>query len=145
MLQVMDFLPLYPAFLWKDPSAPLHFIYTFNRFIVELSGDPFARSPSSYPWFEAMTLIELVSQFPLAVYLIYKMLQKRPIDAPAEVAGLAFGCLNFMGSTITTFELWHMLPATFAPGQQNKLIYTEFGPYAVICELNHSLTRTLIS
>jgi hypothetical protein len=125
---------MYPAALWKDPSAPLHFISQFRQLYGELSGDPYVKATADYPWFEASTYVELVTQFPLAVYFVYKVASKRPADGPTELAGLAFACLNFMGSALCTFDLWHQAPKSFGPGQQMRLIFTEFGPYAMICK-----------
>ncbi|KAK0386095.1 hypothetical protein NLU13_5932 [Sarocladium strictum] len=129
---VNDFLPLYPEFLWKEPSAPLHFLSQASQLYANLSGDPYAKDPSAYPWFEAMVYIELFCQLPLSLYLVRGLWSRRSTDGPNELVGLAFACLNFMGSAVCTFDLWHFPPSSFEPGQQMTLILSAFGPYTVI-------------
>ncbi|KAH8172136.1 hypothetical protein LIA77_08904 [Sarocladium implicatum] len=127
-----DFVPLYPAALWQEPSAPLHFLLQLRQLYYKFTGDPYVVLPPAHPWFEGCTYVELVFQLPLGAYFLYKLLSNDPIDGPAELSGLAFACFNTMGSYIICHDVWLMAPEAFAPGQQMKLIFTEFAPYAIM-------------
>ncbi|KFH45318.1 hypothetical protein ACRE_038720 [Hapsidospora chrysogenum ATCC 11550] len=129
---VLDFVAFYPKFLWQAPSAPLHFLVTLRETYINYSGDPFFSASQHEPWFEAFVYIEIAAQFPLAVYLAYKLASARSTSGATELAALAFGCLTGMGSVVSCFHLWH-LPEDVLGGQQKMmLLYGTYLPFAVI-------------
>lgn len=78
--------------------------------------------------------IEAAAQFPLAVYLVYRLASARSTSGATELAALAFGCLTGMGSVVSCFHLWH-LPEDLLAGQQKMmLLYGTYLPFAVIRE-----------
>ncbi|OAA76531.1 hypothetical protein LEL_06215 [Akanthomyces lecanii RCEF 1005] len=132
---VLDLVAFYPPPLWMPPGAPLHFLVGLRRRYVTFTGDPFFSSSSAVhgaPWFEVFLYIEGLVQFPLAAYLVSKLASPRRMAGPAELAGLAFGCLTFMGSAACCYELLHMGADQVAAEKKTQLLYGTYLPFVVI-------------
>lgn len=129
---VLDFVIFYPKHLHEKPSSPLYFLTSLRKLYTHHSGDPYAASPTSFPFFEAMTYIELASQFPLALYLTPRLWKTEGTDGRTELAALVFACVTATTTAICCFDLWHMTEAVLSKNVKVMLLTTEFGPYAVI-------------
>ena len=132
---VLDLVAFYPPPLWMPPGAPLHFLVGLRRRYVTFTGDPFFSSSSAVhgaPWFEVFLYIEGLVQFPLAAYLVSKLASPRRMAGPAELAGLAFGCLTFMGSAACCYELLRMGADQVAAEKKTQLLYGTYLPFVVI-------------
>ncbi|KAL7818335.1 transmembrane protein 6/97 [Trichoderma gracile] len=131
----LDLVSFYPKPLYAHPSSPLHFLLTLRTFYVSSTGDPFfaQNSPSSHqPWFEVFLAIEGLVQLPLAAYLVSQLASRKPTSGPAELAGLAFGCVTFMGAAACCAELWHMGEEVVSAEKKVALLYGTYLPFAVI-------------
>lgn len=120
------------------PGAPLHFLVGLRRRYVAWTGDPFFAPSSAVhgaPWFEVFLYIEGLVQFPLAAYLVSKLASGRRLAGPAELAGLAFGCLTFMGSAACCYELLHMGADQVAADKKAQLLYGTYLPFVIIRKL----------
>ncbi|XWX01213.1 hypothetical protein V2A60_009239 [Cordyceps javanica] len=131
---VLDLVAFYPRPLWEPAGAPLHFLVGLRRRYVAATGDPFfsASSASNAPWFAAFLYVEGLVQCPLAAYLVSALASPRRMGGPAELAGLAFGCLTFMGSAACCYELLHMGPEDVAADKKTRLLYGTYLPFVVI-------------
>lgn len=132
---MLDLVAFYPPQLWAPPGAPLHFLVALRRHYVSSTGDPFFAATSAAhaaPWFQAFLYIEGLVQFPLAAYLVSQLSSARRMGGPAELAGLAFGCLTFMGSAACCYELLHMGPGEVEADKKDKLLYGTYLPFVVI-------------
>ncbi|KAJ6782887.1 hypothetical protein PWT90_09920 [Aphanocladium album] len=132
---MLDLVAFYPKALWEPAGAPLHFLVGVRKHYLASSGDPFFSAASAVhkaPWFVAFLYIEALVQFPLAAYLVSRLASTRRMAGPAELAGLAFGCLTFMGSAACCYELLHMGPAEVAIEKKQKLLYGTYFPFVVI-------------
>ncbi|ATY67172.1 hypothetical protein A9K55_000276 [Cordyceps militaris] len=128
---VLDLVAFYPPALWQPVGSPLHFLVGLRRRYLELSGDPFF-SGAPAPWFAAFLYIEGLVQCPLAAYLVSALAGRRRMAGPAELAGLAFGCLTLMGSAACCYELLHMGPERVAADKKTRLLYGTYLPFVVI-------------
>lgn len=142
-------MEFYPGWLWEPADAPLHFLVGLRRNYLASSGDPFFNASSavhSAPWFRVFVYIEGLVQFPLAAFLVSQLASRRRMTGAAELAGLAFGCLTFMGSAACCFELLHMGPDEVAAEKKGSLLYGTYLPFVVIRKLTFSLwvTKLLI-
>ena len=107
---------------------------------MNLSGDPFFTHEQHDPWFQAFMYIELAAQFPLALYLVWRLVTGgKNTSAQTELAGLAFGCLTAMGSVTCCFHLWQLPEDAVTSQQKTMLFYGEYLPFAVIRKLSLSL------
>ncbi|KAM3500142.1 hypothetical protein MY10362_006661 [Beauveria mimosiformis] len=133
---VLDLVAFYPRPLWEPAGAPLHFLVALRRRYVASTGDPFFSASSSAahsaPWFEAFLYVEGLVQFPLAAFLVSRLAAPRRMGGAAELAGLAFGCLTFMGSVACCYELLHMGPEQVAAEKKPRLLYGTYLPFVVI-------------
>ena len=127
----MDLVSFYPAFLWQEPTAPLHFLITLRKTYISSTGDPFF-SNQQQPWFAAFLWIELLLQFPLAAFLVFKLARSSALDGSGELAGLAFGCLTFMGSAACCAELWYMGSDVVSAEKWGSLFYGTYLPFVII-------------
>lgn len=132
---MLDLAAFYPKPLWEPADAPLHFLVGLRARYVAATGDPFFAAASAVhgaPWFQALLYIEGLVQFPLAAYLVAQLAAPRRIDGGAELAGLAFGCLTFMGSAACCYELLHMGADQVAADKKTRLLYGTYFPFVVI-------------
>ncbi|KND92411.1 hypothetical protein TOPH_02980 [Tolypocladium ophioglossoides CBS 100239] len=131
----VDLVAFYPKRLYQSPSSPLHFLVPLRALYVSSSGDPyFAASVSAAhePWFQVFLYIEGLVQLPLAAYLVASLAPRKSTSGPAELAGLAFGCITAMGAAACCFDLWHMGPERVSAQQKTMLLYGTYLPFAVI-------------
>ncbi|KAH6605346.1 hypothetical protein Trco_007053 [Trichoderma cornu-damae] len=128
----LDLVAFYPESLYRPPSAPFHFLVSLRDFYVSATGDPFFARQSHEPWFQVFLYIEGLVQLPLAAYLASRLASTKPTSGPAELAGLAFGSVTFMGSAACCFELWHMGDDVVSEEKKGALLYGTYLPFAVI-------------
>ncbi|KAM0462043.1 hypothetical protein ACHAO4_001235 [Trichoderma viride] len=128
----LDLVAFYPKSLYQPPSAPLHFLLSLRKFYVSSTGDPFFAHDSHQPWFQIFLYIEGLVQLPLAAYLVSQLASKRGTSGPAELAGLAFGSVTFMGAAACCFELLHMGADMVSEEKKASLLYGTYLPFAVI-------------
>ncbi|KAL6883011.1 transmembrane protein 6/97 [Trichoderma longibrachiatum] len=132
----LDLVSFYPKALYANPSSPLHFLLTLRTLYVSSTGDPFFAQPpsssSTQPWFEIFLYIEALVQLPLAAYLVSQLASNKPTSGQAELAGLAFGCVTFMGAAACCAELWHMGEDVVSADKKGMLLYGTYLPFAVI-------------
>ncbi|KAF4991989.1 hypothetical protein FDECE_13853 [Fusarium decemcellulare] len=129
---VLDFTPLYPDSLYGSPSAPFHFLTIIRDTYLAVSGDPFFGDVFEGAWFHGFLYLELLVQFPLAAYLVYQLASKESTSGPAELAGLAFGCLTAMGSIACVSELAQMGPELVKEEHKTNLLYGTYLPFVII-------------
>lgn len=66
------------------------------------------------------------------MYLVYKLASLKPSSGPTELAGLAYGCVTFMGATACCYDIWHMGPDKVRPEAKAQLFWGTYLPFAVI-------------
>ncbi|KAF5668158.1 hypothetical protein FHETE_5424 [Fusarium heterosporum] len=129
---VLDFTEFYPTFLYGSPKAPLHFLTIIRNTYLSLSGDPFYGETFHGAWLHSMYYVELLVQFPLAVYVAWKLASKKSSDGATELAGLVFACLTAFGSVACVAELQSMGPELVSVEQKTNLVWGTYFPYALI-------------
>ncbi|KAL7934298.1 transmembrane protein 6/97 [Trichoderma chlorosporum] len=128
----LDLVAFYPKALYQPPSSPLHFLLSLRAWYVASIGDPFFATGYSQPWFEIFLAIEGLVQLPLAAYLVHQLASSKPTSGPAELAGLAFGSVTFMGAAACCYELYHMGEDMVSAEKKASLLYGTYMPFAVI-------------
>jgi len=128
---VLDLVDFYPRALWFYPSSPLHFLSSLRRFYISYFADPFFIDQPHRPWFRVFLAVEGLLQLPLTAYLVSNLASRRSTSGPAELAGVAYGCLTFMGALACSSELWHMVPDTLSE-KKAPLMYGSYFPFVVI-------------
>ncbi|KAG6166618.1 hypothetical protein E4U11_008043 [Claviceps purpurea] len=136
---VLDLLPLYPPSLWQSPSSPLHSLLSLRTWWASYSGDPYFASLTPEPWLEGFLYVEALVQFPLTAYLVWKFSQglglglgQRRTSGPTELAGLAYGCVTFMGALACCCDLWHMGPERVRGDCWGRLFWGTYLPFCVV-------------
>ncbi|OAQ87410.1 NADH:flavin oxidoreductase/NADH oxidase [Purpureocillium lilacinum] len=134
----LDLVAFYPKFLYARSSAPLHFLIAIRRLYIRNTGDPFfsvtpTAAPHS-PWLQAFLWVELFVQFPLAVYLVWRLSSSRwrRTSVFVELAALVFSCLTFMGSVACCAELWSMSFIKLSAKKKSSLFWFTYLPFAII-------------
>ena len=128
----MDFVQFYPKALWATPGTPLHFLVPFRSWYLASFEDPFFSANYHAPWFEASVWVELLVQFPTAVYLIYKLSSVKPSTGPVELAGLVYAIATSICSGSCLAEVLSMGPEVLSAEKRTSLIFGTYGPYCVI-------------
>ncbi|KAG5930308.1 hypothetical protein E4U42_002232 [Claviceps africana] len=129
---LLDLPPLLPKPLWQPASAPLHGIVALREWWAAVSGDPYFASFAQEPWFEGFLYAEAFVQLPLTVYLVARLSSSRPRSGATELAGLAYGCVTFMGALACCCDIWHMAPERVGREQWGMLFWGTYLPFCVI-------------
>lgn len=66
------------------------------------------------------------------MYLAYKLASLKPTTGATELAGLAYGCVTFMGATACAFDIWHMGADKVDMEHKAQLFWGTYLPFAVI-------------
>ncbi|EWG46261.1 hypothetical protein FVEG_06810 [Fusarium verticillioides 7600] len=128
----LEFTEFYPDSIYSAPNAPLHFLVNVKEQYLSFSGDPFFGDKFHGAWFRSMFFIEIFVQFPLAIYIVRNLAAKKPSSGPAELAGLAYGCLTAMSSVACVAELLEMGPELVSEEHKRNLVWGTYFPYALI-------------
>lgn len=135
---VLDLVPFYPEWLWRWPSSPLHVLVSLRAWWAAQSGDPFfataASAPANEAWFEAFLYVEALVQLPLTAYLVAELGSFRPTRGAAELAGLAYGCVTFMGAVACCAEIWRMGPGRVRGEHWGRLFWATYLPFCIVRE-----------
>lgn len=129
---LLDLVPLYPECLWRWPSSPLHALVSLRAWWAARSGDPYFATATHEPWFEAFLYVEALVQLPLTLYLVAELASLRPTSGAAELAGLAYGCVTFMGAIACCCDIWRMGPDRVRDEHWGKLFWGTYLPFCII-------------
>ncbi|KAM3513342.1 hypothetical protein MY11210_003026 [Beauveria gryllotalpidicola] len=132
---VIDLIPFYPRPLWEPAGAPLHFLVGLRRGYLAWTGDPLSASVDVHggaAWFKAFLVIAGLVQSPIAAFLMSRLAAPQRMGGAAELAGLLYGCMTFMGSAVCCYELLRMGPDQLAPEKKPRLLYGMYLPFFVM-------------
>ncbi|KOS20615.1 hypothetical protein ESCO_005390 [Escovopsis weberi] len=135
---LIDFVPFYPGFLWREPDAPLHFLLTIREAYYAYTNDPYyahditvsAHGPR--PYFDCFLLIQSVVELPLAVYLVYHLASWRRIPAPAELAMLVFAPILAVTAAVCLYESQFFSTDDVPEEKIKMLMWGAYFPYTLL-------------
>ncbi|KAF5626986.1 hypothetical protein F52700_8469 [Fusarium sp. NRRL 52700] len=127
----IDFIPFYPQSLCQPRSSPFHFLVTLRQWWITTMSDPYYDIDIPGHFFEFLVYVELVVQFPLALYLTRALLSKQRISGSAELAGVVYGAVTGLCTAVVCNDMWYLGPEVITP-EAKKSLFGAYFPYAVI-------------
>ncbi|KAF5586074.1 hypothetical protein FPCIR_8094 [Fusarium pseudocircinatum] len=127
----IDFVPFYPQSLLQPRGSPFHFLITFRQWYITTFSDPYYDIDVPGHFFEFLVHVELVVQFPLAIYLTRALSSKQRISGSAELAGVVYGAMVGLCTAIVFNDMWYLGPEAIAREAKQTLLGT-YLPYVVI-------------
>lgn len=99
--------------------------------------DPYYNITTPGHFFDFLVYIELIVQFPLALYLGWNSLTRRPRSGTEELAAAMYGATTGLCTAVVCHDMWHLGPEIIEPQAKRILLYLAYMPYAVIREYMH--------
>ncbi|KAF4436828.1 hypothetical protein FACUT_6097 [Fusarium acutatum] len=128
----VDFVPFYPQSLCQPHGSPFHFLVAYRQWYITTMSDPYYNLDIPGHFFEFLVYVELVVQFPLALYLTYVLLSKQQTSDSGELAGVVYGAVTGLCTAIVCNDMWHLGPEVIAHEAKQTLLFGAYLPYAVI-------------
>ncbi|RBQ76483.1 hypothetical protein FVER14953_20100 [Fusarium verticillioides] len=132
----IDFVPFYPQSLVQPRGSPFHFLITFRQWYITTFSDPYYNIDIPGHFFEFLVYVELVVQFPLAIYLTRALSSKQRMSGSAELVGIVYGVVVGLCTAIVFNDMWYLGPEVLTPEAKQTLLGT-YLPYAVIRKFHH--------
>lgn len=97
---VFDAVPFYPAWLYKDPGAPLHILQQLRDFYVSEYNDPIVQEDKQPHYMGIFFAIEIAMQLPMAFYSVYRLSGKKVTSGRFELALLVYALETALSSVL---------------------------------------------
>ncbi|KAL5623654.1 hypothetical protein FOBRF1_002904 [Fusarium oxysporum] len=128
----VDFVPFYPQSLCQPRGSPFHFLVAYRQWYITTMSDPYYDLDIPGHFFEFLVYVELVVQFPLALYLTHALLSKQRISGSGELAAVVYGAVTGLCTAIVCNDMWHLGPEVITHEAKQTLLFGAYLPYAVI-------------
>ena len=133
----VDFVPFYPRSWCEALGSPLRFIILYRQWYITIMSDPYYNIEVTGHFFDFLVYIELVFQFPLALFIVWSLLSQRFLSGAGELAVVIYGTATGICTAIVCHDMWHLGPDIMEPAAKQTLLYTAYMPYAVIRKFSH--------
>lgn len=136
----VDFVPFIPQVLRDSPNSPLYYLVLYRRWYIATMADPYYDMDTPGHFFDFFVYIELLIQFPFAVYLTHRLLTQKPLDGAGELATVVYGATTSLCTATVCHDMWHLGPEIVDQGSKRVLL-AAYVPYAIIRTCNLSSSR----
>ncbi len=93
--------------------------------------DPYYDMDAPGHFFDFLVYIELVVQFPLALYMISGGLWETTLSGTVELAGALYGIVTGLCTALVCHDMWHLGPDTIDASAKQTLLYGAYLPFAI--------------
>ncbi|KAF4983997.1 hypothetical protein FZEAL_702 [Fusarium zealandicum] len=128
----VDFVTFYPQSLCQPTKSPLHFFVVYRQWYITTMADPYYNLEAPGHFFDFLVYIELVIQFPLALYLVRVLFLQQKLSGPGELAALVYGLTTGLCTAIVCHDMWYLGPELISHESKQTLLFGAYLPYAII-------------
>lgn len=122
-------MPFYPAWLYKNPGTPLHFLQQLRDFYIAEYDDPIVQDDKGPHYMGILFVLEVAMQLPVALYAVYRLGVGRRTTGTFELALLVYA-LETALSTVLVLHFVYMLDPAEYP-QKNVLLFQNYVPWLI--------------
>lgn len=133
----VDFVPFYPQSWCEAPGSPLRFVTLYRQWYISTMSDPYYNIDVPGHFFDFLVYIELVLQFPSALFIVWSLFSRRSLSGAGELAVVIYGTATGICTAIVCHDMWHLGPEVIEPAAKQTLLYAAYMPYAVIRKYAH--------
>ncbi|KAF5007887.1 hypothetical protein FDECE_5802 [Fusarium decemcellulare] len=141
----VDFVPFYPESLCQPSGSPLHFLVAYRQWYITTMADPYYNLDAPGHFFDFLVYVELIVQFPLALYLTRALLSKQRLSGAGELAAIVYGIVTGLCTAIVCNDMWHLGPDVISHRSKQTLLFGAYLPYAIILSSPDSAATFAIS
>lgn len=94
--------------------------------------DPYYHPDTPGTFFDFLVYVELIVQFPLALYLTRVLFAGNPLSGAGELAANVYGIVTGLCTAIVCNDMWHLGPDIISPQAKQTLLFAAYLPYAVL-------------
>lgn len=127
-------MPFYPKSLCQPTGSPLHFLVTYRNWYIRTMSDPYYHHNTAGHFFDFLVWVELLVQFPLALYLTRALLAKERLTGAGELAGNVYGITTGLCTAVVCHDMWYLGPEIITVEAKQVLLFAAYLPYAVLRE-----------
>ncbi|RSL75720.1 hypothetical protein CEP51_010612 [Fusarium floridanum] len=128
----VDFVPFYPESLCQPPGSPFHFLVAYRQWYITTMSDPYYHIETPGHFFDFLVYVELLVQFPIALYLTRALLSKQRLSGPGELAASVYGIVTGLCTAVVCHNMYHLGPDVISHEAKQTLLYAAYLPYAVL-------------
>lgn len=124
-------MPFYPAWLYRDPGAPLYFLQQLRDFYIAEYNDPIVQHDKQPHYMGILFVIEVAMQLPVSLYSIYQLgfSGKRGTTGHFELTLLVYA-LETLLSTVLCLHFVYMLDSDEYP-KKIIILFQNYVPWFV--------------
>ena len=128
----------YPAWLYKAPGSPLHFLELIQSHYIATYNDPIAQwTPQTATghdaWIPLFLRIEVVFSLPLVLYAVYRLgIQRAGTTGPVELLFLVYAFETAFTTLVCINDVFWWDDAVYDQELKRTFIVNLFGPWFVI-------------
>lgn len=93
--------------------------------------DPYYEIAGPGHFFYFLLYVELVIQFPFAVYLLYSMASSKLSSGAAELAGVVYGSVVGLSTLLVCYDIWYLPEALLEVAKRDVLLWQVYLPFGV--------------
>lgn len=135
-----DAVPFYPAWLYKTPGTPLHFLQQLRDFYIAQYDDPIVQDDKAPHYMAILFVLEVAMQLPVALYAVYRLgLGARRTTGPFELVLLVYALETALSTVLVLHFVYLLDPAEYP--QKNVLIFQNYVPWLIARESAATTSR----
>ncbi|KAH7163353.1 transmembrane protein 6/97 [Dactylonectria estremocensis] len=128
----VDFVPFYPQSLCQPNDSPLHFLVSYRNWYITTMADPYYHHDTPGHFFDFLVWVELLVQFPLALYLTRTLFGKQQLNGAGELAANVYGIVTGLCTAVVCHDMWYLDPEIISYQAKQTLLFGAYLPYAVL-------------
>ncbi|KAJ3550206.1 hypothetical protein NM208_g108 [Fusarium decemcellulare] len=132
----VDFVSFYPESLCQPSGSPLHFLVAYRQWYITTMADPYYNLDAPGHFFDFLVYVELIVQFPLALYLTRALLLKQQLSGAGELAAIVYGIVTGLCTAIVCNDMWHLGPDVISHESKQTLLFGAYLPSASLIALD---------
>lgn len=126
----VDFVLFYPASLMEVPYSPFRLLVAYRNWYINTMSDPYYDIDTPGHFFEFLVYIELAIQFPLAIYMVPRLLDAT-LPGTVQLAGALYGVVTGLCTALVCNDMWFLGEEFISQSAKQTLFYGAYLPFAV--------------
>ena len=140
----VDFVPFYPVSLMEIPYSPFRLLVAYRNWYIDTMSDPYYAIDTPGHFFEFLVYIELAIQFPLAIYMLPRLLNAT-LPGTVQLAGALYGVVTGLCTALVCNDMWFLGEEFISQTAKQTLLYGAYLPFAIFRTFDFSRRLLLLT
>ncbi|KAH7171253.1 hypothetical protein EDB81DRAFT_851885 [Dactylonectria macrodidyma] len=94
--------------------------------------DPYYRHDTPGHFFDFLVWVELLVQFPMALYLARALFGKQQLNSAGGLTANVYGIVTGLCTAVVCHDMWYLGPEIISHQAKQTLLFGAYLPYAVL-------------